>query len=313
MIEAKDLGMDYGATRALDGVSFRVNEREVVGLLGPNGAGKTTIMRILTTFVWPTRGTARVNGTDVTADPLRARRDVGYLPETPPLYADMRVDEYLDFVARARGLRGGALRERKSWIAEACGVGPVWKHQVHELSLGFRQRVGLAQALVHDPKVLILDEPTSGLDPLQIVGIRSLISDLAKTKAILFSTHILQEASAVSNRLLIINRGRIVAEGSPQELKAAAPRKEQLFTVGLSAPRQEIEAALTALPSVKRAVFAGAAVVGQRFECATGSFPDAAKAVTQLAAQKQWTLSELTPVEPSLEEVFMSFYRKDAR
>lgn len=226
MIEAKNLTMDYGSTRAVDGVSFKVHEKEIVGFLGPNGAGKTTIMRLLTTFIYPTQGTALIAGTDITKDPLKVRKMLGYLPETPPLYVDMRVDEFLTFVGKARGLTGKILKERREWVVGACGISPVWKHTIYELSLGFRQRVGLAQALIHDPQVLILDEPTSGLDPIQIISIRNLIKGLAKTKTILFSTHILQEASAISDRLFIINQGKIVAQGTLSELKATYGKKE---------------------------------------------------------------------------------------
>jgi ABC-2 type transport system ATP-binding protein len=188
-------------------------------------------MRILTTFIYPTGGTATVAGFDVTAEPIAARRAIGYLPESPPLYADMRVDEFLDFVGRARNLSGRRLAGRLSWVTDACGVASVWKHQIHELSLGYRQRVGLAQALVHDPKVVILDEPTSGLDPIQIIGIRKLIRDLAKTKTILFSTHILQEAAAISDRLIIMNSGRIAAQGPLAELTGRRPGQtlEEVF------------------------------------------------------------------------------------
>lgn len=226
MIEAKNLTMDYGTVRAVDRVSFKVSENEIIGFLGPNGAGKTTIMRMLTTFIYPTQGTAFIAGTDITENPLEARKHLGYLPETPPLYADMRVDEFLTFVGKARGLVGKALQERKEWVVNACGLSPVWKHAIHELSMGFRQRVGLAQALIHDPKVLILDEPTSGLDPIQIIEIRNLLKNLAKSKTILFSTHILQEASAISDRLFIINQGRIVAQGTLNELRTNYGKKE---------------------------------------------------------------------------------------
>ena len=231
MIEAKNLSMLYGPVRALDSISFNVREKEIVGLLGPNGAGKTTIMRILTTFIYPTHGTAKVGGFDVTRDPAGARRLLGYLPENPPLYPDMRVDEFLDFVGRARGLGGRSLSVRREWVVDRCGVAPVWKHQIHELSLGFRQRVGLAQALIHDPQVVILDEPTSGLDPIQMIGIRNLVRELAREKSILFSTHILQEASALSNRLVIMNGGRIAAQGTLAELSARRPGKsfEEVF------------------------------------------------------------------------------------
>ena len=221
MIEAKNLTMHYGATRALNNVSFRTNEREIIGLLGPNGAGKTTLMRILTTFIYPSKGTASICGYDITENPLAARRMLGYLPENPPLYIDMRVDEYLDFVGRARGLSSTKLKERKEWVIEATQIRKVYKHTIFELSLGYRQRVGLAQALIHDPQVVILDEPTSGLDPMQIIGIRKLIRDLSREKTIIFSTHILQEASAVADRLLIIDQGQIIAQGTPNELKRA--------------------------------------------------------------------------------------------
>ena len=226
MIEAKNLTMMYGPVRAVNDVSFKIHENEIVGFLGPNGAGKTTLMRILTTFIYPTRGTAAILGVDILDHPIEARKQIGYLPEAPPLYTDMRVDEFLSFIGRARGLHGKSYHERKEWTVEACGLAPVWKHGISELSLGFRKRVGLAQALLHDPKVVILDEPTSGLDPIQIIGIRHLIQGLAKSKTILFSTHVLQEASAISHRLLIMNDGRLVAKGTISELREQVGMKE---------------------------------------------------------------------------------------
>ncbi len=226
MIEAKNLTMLYGSVKAVDSVSFKFGEKEIVGFLGPNGAGKTTLMRILTTFIYPSRGTAKINGIDILENPIEARRHIGYLPETPPLYQDMRVDEFLTFVGRARGLKGHLLKERKDWVIDKCSLTPVWKHRVFELSLGYRQRVGLAQAILHDPKVIILDEPTSGLDPLQIIGIRKLIQELAATKTIIFSSHILQEVSAVAGRLLILKEGKMVAHGTIPELRAQASKKD---------------------------------------------------------------------------------------
>ncbi|HTL48689.1 MAG TPA: ATP-binding cassette domain-containing protein [Verrucomicrobiae bacterium] len=218
MIEVEKLSMRYGHFTALNEISFQVREKEILGLLGPNGAGKTTAMRIMTTYLHPSSGTVRVNGADILKHPLEARRSMGYLPETAPLYLDMRTDEYLDFVGRARGLQGSRLKERLDWLQQACEIKSVWKHNLSELSKGFRQRVGLAQALIHDPKVLILDEPTSGLDPLQIMGIRDLVRDLAKEKTIIFSTHILSEVEAMADRIVILNEGRIVAQGSREEL-----------------------------------------------------------------------------------------------
>lgn len=223
MIEVKDLTMKYGPVTALDHVSFQANPGEVLGLLGPNGAGKTTAMRILTTYLFPSSGTAKVDGFDVLENPIEARKHTGYLPETVPLYADMRVDEYLTFVGKARGLEGAKLAERLAWVQQACHLRTVWKHLLCELSKGYGQRVGLAQALIHDPKVLILDEPTSGLDPIQIIEIRKLVKSLAQEKTILFSTHILQEVEALADRIVIINEGKLVAQGTKQELAAKVP------------------------------------------------------------------------------------------
>jgi ABC-2 type transport system ATP-binding protein len=218
MIDVQSLTMRYGPATALENVSFQANPGEVLGLLGPNGAGKTTAMRILTTYLYPSSGTAKVNGVDILEDPIEVRKHIGYLPETIPLYGDMRVDEYLTFVGKARELEGTQLAERLAWVQNSCQLKPVWKHLLCELSKGYGQRVGLAQALIHDPKVLILDEPTSGLDPIQIIAIRSLVKSLAKEKTIVFSTHILQEVEALADRIVIINEGRLVAQGTKQEL-----------------------------------------------------------------------------------------------
>ncbi len=212
--------MQYGSFVALKDVSFKANPGEVLGLLGPNGAGKTTAMRILTTYLYPSAGTVKVDGIDILESPIEARRRIGYLPETVPLYPDMRVDEYLAFVGRARSLEGVKLAERLEWVKQACHLKSVWKHLLCELSKGYGQRVGLAQALIHDPKVLILDEPTSGLDPIQIMEIRALVKSLAKEKTILFSTHILQEVEALADRIVIINEGELVAQGTKAELAA---------------------------------------------------------------------------------------------
>lgn len=218
MINVSNLTMHYGGFIALDRISFQVREGEILGLLGPNGAGKTTAMRILTTYLYPTSGTATIDGLDILERPLEVRRKIGYLPETAPLYTDMQTEEYLKFVGQARGVRGKALATKLSWVKEACGLKSIWKHSISETSKGYRQRIGLAQALIHDPKVLILDEPTSGLDPLQIIGIRKLVRSLAKQKTIIFSTHILQEVEVMADRIVIINEGKIVSQGTQEEL-----------------------------------------------------------------------------------------------
>ena len=226
MIQAKNLTMRYGNFLALDGVSFEARQGEVLGLLGPNGAGKTTIMRILTTYLYPHGGTAQVGGHDIIEKSNEVRKLIGYLPETAPLYQDMKVDEYLIFVGESRGFFGKDLSKRLDWVKESCSLKSVWKHTIFEISKGYRQRVGLAQALIHDPKVLILDEPTSGLDPLQIIGIRDLVRNLAKSKTIIFSTHILQEVDALADRIVIINNGKIIAEGTKKELANQAKESE---------------------------------------------------------------------------------------
>src|SRR6185295_4677726 len=197
--------MSYGFVRALDGATFKAERGEVVGLLGSNGAGKTTTMRILTTYLVPTAGSATVAGFDVVKDPLEVRKRIGYLPESLPLYLAMEVRECLAFVGRARGLSGAKLKERIDWVVAKCSLEPMFHSPVLTLSKGYRQRTALAQALIHDPEVVILDEPTTGLDPHQIVEIRNLIRELAKTKCVVLSTHILQEANALADRLIVMS------------------------------------------------------------------------------------------------------------
>jgi ABC-2 type transport system ATP-binding protein len=218
MIEVESLTKRYGRATAVDGISFRVEKGEILGFLGPNGAGKTTTMRILTCYLPPTGGTARVGGYDVFAQPMEVRRRVGYLPETPPLYPDMEVGEYLDFCAKIKGV---APKERRSRIGDAMEktrVGDVRSTLIGKLSKGYRQRVGLAQSILHNPDVLILDEPTAGLDPKQIIETRELIRGLGGDHTVILSTHILPEVSMTCGRVVIINKGRVVAEDSPENL-----------------------------------------------------------------------------------------------
>ncbi|MCA8917004.1 MAG: ATP-binding cassette domain-containing protein [Planctomycetes bacterium] len=220
MIEVKGITKFYGDFKALDDVSFSVKKGEVLGFLGPNGAGKSTTMKVLTTYISASEGTASVDGFDVHVNPHEVRKRIGYLPETPPLYADMTVEDYLLFAGQARGIGGGNLKERLDSVVADCGLRNKLKSRIVELSKGYKQRTGLAQALIHDPDVLILDEPTSGLDPMQIVGIRKLIERLRENRCIIFSTHILQEATAVADRLVIINGGKKVADGTVDELSS---------------------------------------------------------------------------------------------
>lgn len=249
MIEVDHVSMMYGNFQAVRDCSFSVGKGEIVGLLGPNGAGKTTIMKVITTQICPTSGTCRVADFDCLKDPKEVRRHVGYLPEQAPLYDDMEVREYLDFVAKGRGLKGKRLRERIDWAKDRCGLEKVWCKPIGELSKGYRQRVGLAQALVHDPPCLVLDEPTSGLDPLQIIEIRSLIKDLAKDKAILYSSHIIQEIVALSDRVVIINDGEIRVQGTLQDLtqKVEPTEGEGLSIEDLARAQSYLETMFTTL------------------------------------------------------------------
>jgi ABC-2 type transport system ATP-binding protein len=218
MIEAKDLTKTYGELRAVDGVSFKVDPGEILGFLGPNGAGKTTTMRILTGFLPPTSGQVVVAGYDVQEQPMEVKRRIGYLPETPPLYSDLSVLSYLSFVAKIKGIPKAERQERIDWVLTRCGLSEVRSRLIGNLSKGFRQRVGLAQAIVHKPDVLVLDEPTIGLDPRQIREIRELIRELSKEHTIILSTHILPEVTMICTRAVIINRGRIVLEGKVADL-----------------------------------------------------------------------------------------------
>jgi ABC-2 type transport system ATP-binding protein len=218
MIEVQNITKQYGAVEAVKDVSFSVGQDQVLGFLGPNGAGKTTIMKILTGYHFPTRGTALIDGVSVQDDPVSVKKRIGYLPENVPVYGDLTVDEYLSFIADARLIPQERRKAAKTAAIESCGLSHVVGKRIETLSKGYKQRVGLAQAIIHDPAILILDEPTTGLDPNQIIEIRSLIKELGKSKTVILSTHILQEVEAVCSQVLIINEGRIAAQGTPEQI-----------------------------------------------------------------------------------------------
>jgi ABC-2 type transport system ATP-binding protein len=221
MVEVKSLVKHYGATRAVDGVSFSVNRGDILGFLGPNGAGKSTTMKMITGFLPPTSGTAVVDGHDVCVAPLEVKRRIGYLPESSPSYQEMTVEEFLDFVGEVRGYRPAAARlKRVEEILDLCRLREVRRQMIETLSKGYRQRVGFAQAIFHDPPVLVLDEPTDGLDPNQKHEVRRIIADMAANKAIILSTHILEEVDAICNRVIIIARGAVLVDETPKELRA---------------------------------------------------------------------------------------------
>lgn len=229
MIEAQGLSKQYGSFLAVRDVTFSIPKGQVVAFLGPNGAGKTTTMRLLTGFVAPTRGVARIAGIDVQADRIEAARHLGYLPENGPLYFDMTPHGLLSFFGEARGLSGGTLRNRIDAVLEQCSLGSVAHKPIGKLSKGYKQRVSMAQAMLHDPEVLIMDEPTSGLDPNQIRGVRKLIRELGQSKTVLVSTHILQEVEPVADRVLFIHDGKIVFDGEPAALRSEGRTLEEQF------------------------------------------------------------------------------------
>jgi ABC-2 type transport system ATP-binding protein len=262
-------------------------------------------MKILTTYLYPTAGTAAVDGQSVLDAPLEVRKRIGYLPEVLPLYPDMEVRAYLHFVGHARGLRGAMLRQRLDWVVDHCGLKPMYRKLVRELSKGYRQRVGLAQALIHDPQVIILDEPTSGLDPHQILEVRHLIRRLARDKTVLLSTHILQEVEAVADRIVIINGGRIVGNGTLQELQRQAQRYSRT-RLAVAAPRQEVEGALKDLPQVIRVRCTGETDGFRQFEIDSAPGSALGPQVGALARAKGWQLGGLHVQPPTLEETFLA-------
>jgi ABC-2 type transport system ATP-binding protein len=311
MIEVRGITKSFGTMVALDDVSFRLDRGEILGFLGPNGAGKSTTMKIITTFLAPDQGQVTVDGIDVLERPLDVRRRIGYLPENVPLYLDMNVQEYLTFVGQARGLSAGQLRSRLDWCVEACGLITEYKKNIGELSKGFRQRTGLAQALIHDPDILILDEPTSGLDPLQILGIRDLIKSLAGSKTIIFSTHILQEVSPVTDRVVIINEGRIIADGNVGDLSRDAMETNRVF-VGFRAESDAVESALRELPEVSEVRPLEAAAEGCRFEVRGPFESDLVGALDRLGRSRNWDFTQLNEATFSLEDTFISLTRRAA-
>jgi len=305
MIRAEKLTMHYGPVVALRDVSFEVKRGEIVGLLGPNGAGKSTAMKILTTYLHPTSGTAKVGDHDVLENPLAVRKIIGYLPEILPLYMDMEVRTYLDFVGRSRGLGGARLQERTDVVLEECGLRPVYRRIIRELSKGFKQRTGLAQALLHDPDIIVLDEPTSGLDPHQIVEIRQLVRQLAATKTVILSTHILQEVEATADRIVIINRGRIVGQGTIDELRHRALDSERT-AVSVVGDRAEIERLLSGLAGARKVEFVGEQDGCSSFLVLSKSGAPIWREVGELARAKNWMVRELSDKPLSLEETFLT-------
>ena len=305
MIEAEKLTKYYDKVAAIEDVSFTVEKGEIVGFLGPNGAGKTTTMRILTGFLPPSSGTARVAGHDILTDSLQVRRRIGYLPEAVPLYTDMKVAAYLEFVAEVKGLERRERRRSVGQIMEKCRIVDVQRMLIGSLSRGYRQRVGIAQALLNNPEVLILDEPTVGLDPQQIIEIRQLIKELSGQSTIILSTHILPEVSMVCQRVIIINDGHIIAVDTPENLTARLQSSAKLLLT-VDGPVGQVEEALTQLPGVLRVEpkdESRDAIVS--FVVESERSRDLRRDVSRLIVDRGWGLLELRPADMTLEEIFI--------
>jgi len=300
MIRLENLVKDYGTVRAVDHVNFEIRDGEILGFLGPNGAGKSTTLKMITCYLSPTEGNIYVGGDNVIENSLKIRKRIGYLPEQNPLYSEMLVYDYLKFVADIRQVKNFKVRLKE--IIELCGLHGVVQKQIQTLSKGYKQRVGIAQAIIHDPEILILDEPTSGLDPNQIVEIRELIKELGKEKTLIISSHILQEVQAVCDRIMIIHEGKIVADGSSDQLKADM-NKRMTVTLQLTASSEEIEEMLNSLGNIELIKLNQGDEITDvilEFDSIVDRRPD----IFDYIKKKNWVLFEMHRDEVSLEAVF---------
>ncbi len=304
MIEVEHVTKRYGSVTAVDDITFRVEPGEILGFLGPNGAGKTTTMRILTGYMPATSGKARVAGFDVFEQPIEAKRRTGYLPETPPLYPEMTVREYLDFVSRIKGVPSAERVLRITSAIEQAQLGDMADRHCGKLSKGYRQRVGLAQAIIHNPEVLILDEPTAGLDPKQIIETRELVKRLAGSHTIILSTHILPEVSQTCQRVVIINKGRVVAVDTPDNLTARLRGNETIF-LQVDGPEEELTNAIAQTPGVVGVRVAKRTDVTLDLEVESTHGEDVRRQLANAVVSNGWGLLELRAARMSLEEIFL--------
>jgi len=306
MIEVENLRKSFGLNRAVDGVSFKISAGEVVGFLGPNGAGKTTTMRMITTYLVPDGGRISIAGVDAERDPHGVRQNIGYLPESAPLYLDMGVLEYLRFVAAIRKIPRGIRIERLKKLVKACGLEGMLDRKVGYLSKGYRQRVGLAQSMIHDPKILVLDEPTSGLDPNQIIEIRDLIKNIGEKKTVILSTHILPEVQTTCNRVLIIDHGKIVGDGDPEKLAASMQGGKTSFNVAIKGERKKVESALEAAPFLTSFSRHDVKNGESLYTLNSSETEGVGEKIFRLAVDNDFVLTELRREVASLEKVFAS-------
>lgn len=302
-IKVENLTKKYGTQKAVDDISFEVKEGEILGFLGPNGAGKTTTMKIITCYMAPSDGDVQVHGNSIHEAPDLIKKKIGYLPESNPLYYDMPVLEYLEFVADLQGVPKDQVQKRIVEMVRVCGLNIEKHKKIGELSKGFRQRVGLAQAMIHDPEILILDEPTTGLDPNQIVEIRKLIRELGREKTVILSTHILPEVEATCDRILIINQGKIVADGTPDSLRNKAQGTEVLrVQISEAASEDEVISSLQELETV--AMVDPVPLNENTFMINSQPEKSSRKDIFNLCVSKNWVLTELSPIETKLEDIF---------
>ena len=301
-IIVENLTKKFGTQRAVDNVSFTVKTGEVLGFLGPNGAGKTTTMRAITTFLTPNEGTIKIGNLSIYDHPDEIKKHIGYLPENNPLYHDMPVIDYLKFAAELYGIEKSKIKEKILEMVDLCGLEGEKHKKIGELSKGYQQRVGLAQALIHDPEVLVLDEPTAGLDPNQIVEIRKLIKKIGKEKTVILSSHILAEVEATCDRIMIINKGKIVADGTSEELRKHAQGKEIIKATIEDGDVNEIFKALQKIDSVEVVDFIDKN--SNSYEIQSKSERSSKKSIFKMCVENGWTLTELTPFETKLEDIF---------
>jgi len=304
MITIENLEKRIKETKILHGISFTVKDGEILGFLGPNGAGKSTTMKILTGFWTPSGGSVKVNDLDIKKDSLKIRKKIGYLPETVPLYDDMKVYEYLKWIAEIRGVAQGKIKERIKSVVEACNLQKVIKKPIEELSKGYRQRVGLAQAIIHEPEILILDEPTTGLDPNQIVEIRNLIKQIGRDKTVIFSTHILSEVQATCDRVIIINNGRIVGQGTPAELTTQVGAKETIY-VKIKGPRETVISILKNIKDIEEIIEKdkeSTEIFGYEITPKQGS--DMREELSNIVMKNNWSILEFNRKVIQMEDVF---------
>tara|TARA_Y100000591_G_scaffold7829_1_gene6227 strand:+ start:260 stop:1204 length:945 start_codon:yes stop_codon:yes gene_type:complete len=309
MIKVKGLSKNYGSVEAVKSVSFDLNDGEVIGFLGANGAGKTTTLKMITGYMVPTEGTISINGLDITNDTHEIQKQIGYLPELNPLYAEMRVYDYLEFLASIRDIKGSKFKDALSRVVEQCGLRGVVHKNISDCSKGYKQRIGLAAAMIHDPKILILDEPVTGLDPNQIIEIRSLIKSLGKEKLVFMSSHILQEIQATVDRIIIINKGEIVANGTSDELMTSFMGNVLLTMEVKGAKADAVKHIQASLPNVK---FISSkkdkSTYTIQYEYEKGK--DSREDIFKYAVKNKWSILRMTPKTTDLEDIFRNLTKE---